>query len=139
MKKSIVARFGALMVIFATFAVCTSEDPSPSPADPRESFVGNWMVNETGMKRTFECTITLDQSSTTRVLISNFAGSGPTSNPAVAEVSGNTINLIPDQVIGDGWIINGGGVLSGSNKINWSYTLNNGADLFSLTAVFTRI
>ena len=50
MKKSIVARFGALMVIFATFAGCTSEDPSPSPADPRESFVGNWMVNETGMK-----------------------------------------------------------------------------------------
>ncbi len=118
---------------------CTTDTPSPTPADPRDSFVGTWMVSESGQKNTYQVVITLDPASSTNVLISNFAASGSSGNPAVAVVSGTNITLISNQVIGDGWVINGGGALSGSNKINWTYTLNDGANLYHLTAVYTRV
>jgi hypothetical protein len=96
------------------------------------------MVNEQETKGTFEVTIELDASSSTAVKIYNFANSGASSNPAIAEVSSTTITLVPEQVIGDGWIINGGGSLTTSTMINWAYTLNDGATLHNLVAVFTK-
>ena len=126
------------VLLLAGFSGCTTEDPSPSPGDPRTAFVGTWMVNEQETKGTFEVTIELDASSSTAVKIYNFANSGASSNPAIAEVSSTTITLVPEQVIGDGWIINGGGSLTTSTMINWAYTLNDGATLHNLVAVFTK-
>jgi hypothetical protein len=122
-------------------AGCTTDNPSPSPADPRSTFVGTWSVNETGLKQTYQVTIELDASSSTEVKIYNFANSDVTGsgNPAIAEVSGTNITLVPDQVVGDGWIINGGGSQTSSTKINWSYTLNDGATLQHLTAIYTKL
>jgi hypothetical protein len=139
MKKSLHAVRVLTALVLLAFAGCTSDNPSPSPADPRETFVGTWNVVESSQKLTYQASIVLDPSSTTRVLIHNFAGSGSTGNPAAAEVSGTSITLVTGQVIGDGWSVAGGGSLSGSNKINWTYTVNDGANLYSLTAVYTRI
>ncbi len=139
MKSHCLHRTIWLLGLLLTLARCTTDNPSPTPADPRDSFVGTWMVSESGQKTTYQVVITLDPASSTNVLISNFAASGSSSNPAVAAVSGTTITLISNQVIGDGWVINGGGALSGSNKINWTYTLNDGANLYHLTAVYTRV
>lgn len=122
----------------AGFSGCTTEDPSPSPGDPRTAFVGSWMVNEQETKGTFEVTIEIDASSSTAVKIYNFANAGTSSNPAIAEVSSTTITLVPNQVIGDGWIINGGGSMTTSTLINWGYTLNDGATLHNLVAVYTK-
>jgi hypothetical protein len=139
MKRTLLAACALTAAVLMTFAGCTTDNPSPSPADPRETFVGTWNVIETGQKLTYQAIITLDPSSGTRVMIRNFAGSGSTGNPAVAEVSGTSITLVTGQVIGDGWAVAGSGALSGSNTINWSYTVNDGANLYNLTAVYTRI
>lgn len=139
MKRTLHAACMLTAVFLMTFAGCTSDNPSPSPADPRETFVGTWNVVESGQKLTYQAIITLDPTTDTRVLIRNFAGSGTTGNPAAAEVSGTSISLVPGQVIGDGWAVAGSGALSGSNKINWSYTVNDGANLYNLTAVYTRL
>jgi hypothetical protein len=140
MKRLNCILFPALALFMAGFEGCTTDNPSPSPTDPRSSFVGSWLANETGKKNTFEATIELDPSSTTRVLIHNFANAdaGGSGNPAVAEVSGTSISLLPDQVIGDGWTINGSGYLSTSTKINWSYTYNDGATLHTVTGTYTK-
>ncbi|MFH1161619.1 MAG: hypothetical protein V1733_11850 [bacterium] len=117
---------------------CTKDDPNPSPADPRLAFVGNWSVNETEQRLTYEANIESDPYSLNGgVYIYNFANAGSSSNPAYAYVSGNTITLEVNQVIGDGWIINGSGIKSG-NTINWPYTLNDGANLHNINAVFTK-
>jgi hypothetical protein len=119
--RSFLKIFLALCALLpAGFSGCTTGDPSPSPGDPRTAFVGSWMVSSTAVK------------------IYNFANAGTSSNPAIAEVSSTTITLVPDQVIGDGWIINGGGSMTTSTLINWGYTLNDGATLHNLVAVYTK-
>ena len=138
MKSAIRLLSPVLLLVVALFQGCTTEDPSPSPSDPRSAFVGTWSVDEQGNKLTYEVTISLDPSSSSQVVISNFANAGPSSNPARAEVSGNNIFLNADQVIGDGWTINGGGLMNSSTKITWAYTLDDGATLHNLTAVYTK-
>lgn len=130
----------AIFVLFQVgFSACTTEDPSPSPADPRSAFVGTWRVDEQETKQTFEVTIEISAGSETAVKIYNFANSGSTSNPAIADVSGTNITLVPDQIIATDWVINGGGSLTTSTNINWAYTVNDGANLHSLIAVFTKL
>lgn len=131
------------LVIFTLFAfgfsACTDNDPAPAPADPRTNYTGVWSVTETETKLTYEVSIEIDtESQNGGVYIYNFANAGSSSNPAYAFVSGNTISLESNQVIGDGWIINGSGSLSGS-RINWPYTLNDGANLHYISAVFTKL
>jgi hypothetical protein len=135
MKRFISIFFSTFSLFTLILSGCSTEDPSPSPADPRTSFVGTWLANETETKTTFEVTIELDGSSSTRVKLNNFANSG---TPAYADVSGTTITLVPDQIIGDGWTLNGQGALTGSTKINWTYTFNDGATLHSVVGTYTK-
>ncbi len=137
MKRLNVYIFTLAAFLWIGFSSCEN-DPEPSPTDPREAFAGVWLVTETETKLTYEVTVALDpQALNGRVFISNFANSGSTSNPANAYVSGATITLGINEVIGDGWIVNGSGILSGSTII-WPYTLDNGADLLHLSAIYTR-
>lgn len=136
--KSIQNLLTSILLLFIAVLPSCTEDPSPSPTDPRTAYVGTWLVNETETKGTFEVTIAIDASSSTAVKIYNFANSGATSNPAIAEVSSTNITLVPDQVIGDGWEINGGGALAGSTKINWTYTLKYEGTIHYLSAVYTK-
>ncbi len=127
--------FPALVLFTALLAGCTTDEPSPSPTDPRTSFTGTWLANEQEYKYTFEVTIDLDASSSTAVLIHNFANSGTT---AKADVSGTNITLVPDQIIGDGWTLNGSGALTSSTRINWTYSFLDGATLHQVTGTYTR-
>ena len=114
------------------------DDPGPAPTDARDAFAGNWSVTEMETKLTYEVNIELDpQAQNGGVFIYNFANAGSSSAPAYAFVSNTTITLEVNQVIGDGWIINGSGTLSGS-MINWPYTLNDGANLHHISAIYSR-
>jgi hypothetical protein len=126
-----------MVALITIMAGCGKNDPEPSPTDPRLSFTGRWSVNEVETKLTYEVEVETDPAGSNSVLIYNFANSGG-GEPAVAFVSGNTITLEVNQIIGDGWIVNGSGYLSGG-KVYWNYTLNDGANLHQLTAVYTRI
>jgi len=113
------------------------KDPTPSPTDPRSQFLGKWSVTESKKSLTYDVNITADVNSQDGVLIYNFGGFG-NSVAAGASVSGNSITLDANQEIVPGVTINGGGSLSGS-KITWSYTINDGADLITVSAVYTKI
>ena len=139
MKQTIGLIPAILTVMAIGFSSCTETDPTPTPADPRQIFTGVWSVTENETKLTYEVNIEVDpKSQNGGVYIYNFANAGSSSNPAYAFVSGTTISLEVNQVIGDGWIINGSGTLSGS-QINWPYTLNDGANLHNISAIFTRL
>lgn len=128
-----------LVVAATSFITCTDEDPEPSPADARQAFAGTWQVTETETKLTYTAEIQIDPRSLNGgVFIINFANAGSSSEPAYAIVSNKTITLEVNQVIGDDWIINGSGILSGST-INWPYTLNDGANLHTIQATFVRL
>ena len=139
MKKFLTPTIALLSLIAIGFSSCTDSDPNPAPADPRQLFTGVWSVSETETRLTYEVSIEADpKSQNGGVYIYNFANAGTSSNPAYAFVSGNTISLEVNQVIGDGWIVNGSGSLSGS-RINWPYTLNDGANLHNISAVYTKL
>jgi hypothetical protein len=128
----------AFLLLTTIISGCTADSPTPPSGDARDTYVGSWSVSETELKLSYEVSIEIDTSSSTKVFIYNFANIG-TADPAVAVVSGNTITLVSDQVIGDGLIINGGGALSGSSKITWAYTLNDGATLHHLSAIYSKL
>jgi len=111
--------------------------PPPSPGNHRLS--GVWSVTETESKLIYEVMIEHD-SATNRVKIFGFANSGSMSNPATGVVIDNSLVLDVNQTIGDGWVINGAGTISEtSTSINFPYTLNDGANLHMISAVYTKI
>jgi len=139
MKNFLPSVFVLLALVLIGFSSCTDSDPNPAPADARQVFLGVWSVSETETRLTYEVNIEADtKSQNGGVFIYNFANAGTSSNPAYAFVSGNTISLEVNQVIGDGWIINGSGTLSGST-INWPYTLNDGANLHNISAIYIKL
>ena len=125
----------AMAILFSGCA--KSADPTPD-AGARDAFLGKWSVTETWTKLTYEVNITADPVSSTGVFIYNFAGTGAASLPAGAEVTGTTILLDPDQIIGTNIKINGSGGLVGT-KITWNYTLDDGANLIHAVATYTKL
>ena len=136
MKKQItyLLLFSLLAVFFASSC---NKDNGTTPAVTRDSLRGKWMVNETKKKITYEVTILIDSTTSDGVLINNFAGGGPTVN-AFAYLSGNTLALTNNELLSNGWIVNGSGTVSGTNRIDWPYTLHDGANQSSIHAVFTK-
>jgi len=119
------------------FASSCNKDNSNTPVLSRSSLIGKWMVNETRKKTTYEVTIMIDSATSTGVLISNFAGSGQTVN-AIAYLSGTTLALTNNELLSNGWIVNGSGTVSGTTRIDWPYSLHDGANLTNIQAVFTK-
>ncbi len=124
-----------LLPVFLTSSC--NKDNGTTPELTRSLLTGKWMVNETQKKITYEVTITIDSTTSSGVLINNFGGGGPTVN-AFAYLSGNTIALATNELLANGWIVNGSGTVSGTTRIDWPYTLHDGADLKNIQAVFTK-
>ena len=118
---------------------CTTEDPAPSPTDPRASYIGTWGVSETWHKLSYEVSISYDQGSSTGVYIDNFANAGP-GVKAHATVSGSSIAITDlPQNLSNGWVIeSGSGSLQGTTKINWNYVFNDGANQYSAVATYSK-
>jgi hypothetical protein len=140
MKTLIIPFFSILLLSMLVFSSCTTEDPAPSPTDPRASYTGVWGVSENWNKLSFEATISNDPGSSTGVYIDNFANAGA-GVKAHASVSGSTITIAPlPQTLSNGWVIeSGSGYMQGTTKINWNYVFNDLADQISATAVYTKL
>jgi hypothetical protein len=116
---------------------CAKDSDTTPDTGNRPAFLGKWSVSETWTKLTYEVNITSDPNSSDGVFIYNFANTGSSSTPATAAVKGTSIVLDANQVIGDGITIAGSGILSGT-KINWNYTLDDGANLIQAIATYTK-
>jgi len=119
------------------FISSCNKDNGTTPALTRASLTGKWLVSESKKKATYEVTFEIDSTTTNGVLISNFAGSGLNSK-ATAYLSGVTLTLKGDDLLSPGWIVNGSGTVSGTTRIDWPYSLHDGANLINIQAVFTK-
>ena len=119
------------------FLFSCNKDNGTTPALSRASLTGKWLVSESKKKATYEVTFEIDSTNTNGVLISNFAGSGLNSK-ATAYLSGVTLTLKGDDLLSPGWIVNGSGTVSGTTRIDWPYSLHDGANLTNIQAVFTK-
>jgi hypothetical protein len=129
--------FMSACVAGSVFSSCTKDNETTTQPLTRGDLTGTWLVNDSQLKQTYEATIVIDSASSTGVRIGNFAGAGP-SVYAIAYLSGNTLSLNNNELLSNGWIVNGSGTVSGTTGIDWPYTLHDGANLTSNRAVFTK-
>ncbi|MCF8232797.1 MAG: hypothetical protein K9J27_11465 [Bacteroidales bacterium] len=108
-------------------------------SDPRDEFIGKWNCNETELKSTEDFTVTIqkDPDNSSQVLLQNFALLGQNKYP-YGLITGDKITL-PEQETGNVTIKDASGELVDENKIEWEYTLFDGADENKYVATFTRI
>jgi hypothetical protein len=119
------------------FASSCNKDNGTTVVLSRASLTGTWIVNETKKKATYEVTFTIDSTTATGVLIRNFAGAGQDVR-AIAYLSGTTLALTNNELLSNGWIVNGSGTVTGTTRIDWPYSLHDGANLTTFQAVFTK-
>lgn len=135
--------FRYLFVLAFLTSILVSCDPDdnnpPDNTDARDKFVGSWTCVENSSQNgtsTFTVTISLNSGNSTQIYLANLYQLG-TSQKFYAVIAGNSAT-IPSQTLNN-FTINGSGTMSSTNtKIDWSYNVNDGADIDNCTAVFSK-
>ncbi len=127
-----------LFVVVTVMCVvsCTEGDDILNPSDDRDTFLGTWNVNENCQRTDYDVNIVVDPTNSSQVIIQNFGLIGYGEKPPYAIVAGTTIT-IPTQDMSVNIIVAGSGKLI-KGKIEWDYTLNDGADLYTCTATYQK-
>jgi hypothetical protein len=117
----------ALMIAFS-FTACTAlEGDDPGVENARDKFLGTWTVDESCVRLDYEVVILPDENSESKVLLENFAFTGPGYEPAYGFVNESVIDL-PQQIIGDNWSVSGTGTYMSDGTITWSYYIEIGSN-----------
>jgi len=138
MKKNKIIGLILLVFFISILNSCFEDDDIVTPTDDREEFLGFWDVDETCHRTPYQVEIIKDPSNSSQVLIKNFWLIGSEEKPPYAIVAGSTITIPSQGMCDDGSnIVHGSGSLK-KKKIEWNYTVNDGADLYTCTAVYER-
>ncbi len=117
---------------------CTEDNDIVNPQDDRDLFLGTWNVNETCNRIQYQVTIIKDPSNSSQVIISNFWLIGPDEQAPYAIVAGNNIVIPQQNICNDGkTVVKGSGILN-KKTIEWEYTVNDGADLYTCVATYEK-
>ena len=130
MRNSIfVTLFLALVV---TFSGCNNDDDEGYP-DYAAQYLGTWHVTDTQQKLNYDVTITRDGTSTSRIILTNFADLRENTYALVTE----QIIIIEEQTI-NGYTVEGSGTYVNSSKLSIGYTFSDGIDQELRSATFTK-
>lgn len=119
--------FPVFMFLFLFGFTSCLDDEVLEMLDPRSDFLGTWVVSESCVRLNYEVEIVADPDNELRVLLYNFALTGPGYDPAYGNVVLNKIN-VPEQIIGDNWKVSGSGTLQDDGSISWSYYIEIAGD-----------
>ncbi|MFA6949662.1 MAG: hypothetical protein WCQ70_03155 [Lentimicrobiaceae bacterium] len=118
---------------------CTIEDPvDPQTGDDRDKFKGTWLFTETPAARniSYSVYITNDPSNSSQVLLRNMGNLG--GSVSAYGIATSTKIVIPSQETYEGFIIEGSGSVSGTDMMEWEYTIIAGGDIESYSALATK-
>jgi len=142
MKKNIFY----IIIIFSLSTTLYSCGPGPDNDDPqpigdaREKFVEQWTCSEQSKLNgasSFTVTISLNSSNSTQIYLTNFYQLGG-SQKVYGIVTDNSVTLANQTVNGILVKSGNGTITSNNNQINWNYRMDDGADIDTCTAVFTK-
>jgi hypothetical protein len=108
-------------------------DPGDGP-DDAEKFLGTWNVNDQSARLNYTVKITRDPVYANQVIMQNFADAG---GSATGSVVGNTIT-IDKQPIGDNYNAEGTGNFIKTDRLIFTFDLDDGIDLEKREATFTK-
>lgn len=129
-------KFVNLFIVLLFLFACEEDDPL-NFGDDRDAFLGKWNVVESCSKDAYSVNIVKDPSNSAQVLITNFWNTGNCNEAAYAIVAGESL-FIPNQLFCDNAFKTDGGGDLNKEKITMSYNINDGADLFSCQATYSR-
>jgi hypothetical protein len=99
-----------------------------------EKYVGTWSVSDQSSRLNYSVSITINPSNSAEILLNNFADLNST---AVGLVIGNSV-VLDSQQLGSGYSVNGSGSYVNSGKLEFNFSLNDGIDIESRIASFTK-
>lgn len=137
MNRSLKILFAFIML--SSLSACTlDEDNDPLDGDTRDKFTGTWLFAESPASRntSYSVTISLDPSNSSQVLLKNIGNLG-SSYSAYGIVTTSSIT-VPAQEIYSGITIEGTGVLSSTDVMEWDYSITGGGDIEYYVATATR-
>ncbi|HPK04683.1 MAG TPA: hypothetical protein PK908_02190 [Bacteroidales bacterium] len=130
--------FIALMLVL--FPACELIDVEPDTDDPRDKFIGTWKFNEDEKKKSdlafYSVLISKDPTNSAQVLLKNFGNLG-NFYTTHGIVTTNRIS-VENQTVAS-IRIQGSGTYSSTGTMNWTYTINDGADEITFTATAEKI
>lgn len=133
--------FVKLLLLAAAYVLLTMAQCNPDDGidiDPRDKYIGDWSCTETSTQNpnpmTFNVNIVKEPLTENEIFVHNFYHLG-FNEKALLLVNGTNLN-IPVQTV-CGLIFNGEGGFA-QNKINLTYTVNDGADIDTVSAVLSR-
>lgn len=135
MKSKSNTIFHLLFILIALLGCI--EDDMGDLIDDRDAFLGTWNVSETCNRDAYSVQIVKDPSNSSQVLINNFWNTGNCGNSVSGIVAGNSIYITNKSFCNGDFTADGNGDLE-KEEISWSYTVNDGADLYTCTATYTR-
>lgn len=134
MMKKILKISGVIILLM--MLSCLEED-NGDLIDDRDAFLGAWKVSESCQKDSYTVQVVKDPSNSAQVLINNFWNTGNCGNPIYGIVAGNSVYL-PLQTFCNGEFKGDGSGSLSKETISWTYSVNDGADLFNCEATYTR-
>jgi hypothetical protein len=141
MKKIIKYTF-VLLTLASVFFSCNPDDTNNTPqpnVDPRDKFVGSWLCNEHSHQMgnsSFTVPISKDINNSSQIALANFYQLG-SSQKVYGVVTNNTVT-ISNQTVSGKSVRGSGTITNNNNTINWNYYVDDGADIDTCTAVFTK-
>lgn len=128
-----IALAGSLFIIS-----CQPDDPADdTPVDPREKYHGSWLCTESS-SMSYTVNIVADSTNTTQLKLYNFHHLG--FEEKVFGIVSNTTITIPSQTACLGTVTLEGTATMQSNNttIDFYYTVNDGVNLDTIQAVYTK-
>lgn len=122
------------LVLSGLFIINSCAVASDDNSDVIEKFFGTWSVNDQASRLNYTVTIKANPSNSAEVLLTNFADLGTT---AVGLVVGSSV-VIDTQSLGSEYTVSGSGSYINSNKLEFVFQLNDGIDIESRKATFTK-
>ncbi len=137
-KRGNYVRLIVILVVSSIFAI-SCEDKTDQKIGV-DNITDTWQCKENSTsygQSTYTVDITKSSADSTKILIDNFYQMGA-GIKVTAKLSGFTLNIASQTV--DGFTIAGSGTISSNYKtVNWTYTVNDGAEVDRVTAVYSRI
>lgn len=118
------------------------EEEFEAEGDVRDRFIGNWTVSETSKllgTRNYTVSIEKNSFSNQRVNMQNFYLLGTSGDTVVANISAVLASAItvPTQTVNAN-SVGGSGTLVNDNRITFDYTVDDGNDIDTVSAVYIR-
>ena len=139
MKKTI--RYILIIIpLISIFFSCNPDDNDNTPtADDRDKFVGSWVCAENSHMNgpsSFTVPISLNANNSSQVFLANFYQLG--SGQKVYGVVAGTNVTVPTQTVSGVSVRGSGNITNNDTKINWNYYVDDGADIDTCSAVFSK-